>query len=93
MHRPWTNLANAIRRKRSARGSVAFPDLVDLRRPVSAVVTRPVVMRRAHVPFDPFDPPPTVEPPHDAVVAAAARGMVISTQVTGPLAPNLPSPN
>jgi hypothetical protein len=86
-------LARVVRRPG---GSALLPDLVeqvDLRRPVSSIVTRPVVLRRSHVPFDPFDPPPTVAPPNDAVVAAAARGAVISTQVTGPLAPNLPSPN
>jgi hypothetical protein len=91
--RSWINPADAIRRKRGARQRVEFPELVDLRRPVSPVVTRPVVLRRAHVPFDPFDPPPTVAPSEDAVVAARASGRVISTQVTGPLAPNLPSPN
>jgi hypothetical protein len=71
--RPWSNLADAIRRRTGSRRVVEVPELVelvDLTRPVSPVVTRPVVMRRAHVPFDPFDPPPTLTPPPDAVVAA-----------------------
>jgi len=86
-------LALAVLRSRRAESLPDLVELVDLRRPVSSVVTRPVVMSRAHVPFDPFDPPPTVAPPPDAAVAAAAVGRVLSTQVTGPLAPNLPSPN
>jgi hypothetical protein len=67
--------------------------VVDLREPVSPVVTRPVVLRRTLVSFDPFDPPPAAPRHRDAVVAAPGRPVLDPSEVTGTLGWNLPSPS